>query len=146
MVYSRIINASKLNLGASHNIKTKAKELRKNMTETEKILWDHLRKRKQKGFYFRRQHPYNIYILDFYSLKANIAIEIDGKIHLGRKEYEADRTRFLESSGLKVLRFRNEDIESRIDWVIEAINRFLSNKLPPSQHFPLGGNGKGGKK
>ncbi len=156
MVYSKIIIESKQNLGASHNIKTKARELRKNMTATEKILWDHLRKRKQQGFYFRRQHPYNIYILDFYSLKANLAIEIDGPIHLARKDYDEDRTKFLESSGLKELRFRNEDIESKIDWVIEVINRSLSNnqllsqtfpegKGIPKKLFPLGGNGKGGK-
>ena len=156
MVYSRIINESKQNLGASHNIKTKAKGLRKQMTDTEKILWDHLRRRKQQGFYFRRQHPYNIYILDFYSLKANLAIEIDGPIHLARKDYDEDRTKFLESSGLKVLRFKNADIESDIESVIEVINRYLSNNQPillPSsrvdavltKHFPLGGNGKGGK-
>jgi very-short-patch-repair endonuclease len=156
MVHSRIINESKQNLGASHNIKTKAKELRKQMTDAEKILWDHLRKRKQQGFYFRRQHPYNIYILDFYSLKANLAIEIDGPIHLARKDYDEDRTKFLESSGLKVLRFKNEDIELKIDWVIEVINRYLSNnyslfqlfhsgEVVTKEPFPLGGNGKGGK-
>ena len=110
------------------------------MTEPEKILWDHLRKRKQKGFYFRRQHPYNIYILDFYSLKANLAIEIDGKIHLGRKDYDEDRTRFLESSGLQVLRFKNEEIESKIDWVIKVINRSLKNSKPHS-NLSLMGNG-----
>jgi len=126
------------------------------MTEPEKILWDHLRKRKQKGFYFRRQHPYNIYILDFYSLKANLAIEIDGKIHLGRKDYDEDRTRFLESSGLQVLRFKNEEIESKIDWVIKVINRSLRNCKPPSNLSlmgnesikslpPLGETGKGVK-
>jgi very-short-patch-repair endonuclease len=154
MVYSRIINSSKQNLGASHNIKTKAKELRKTMTFTEKILWDHLRKKQLQGFYFRRQHPYNIYIIDFYSLKANLAIEIDGEIHLGQKEYDKERTRFLESSGLKVIRFKNKDIESRIDWVIGVINRYLNETSPaalPSlkkegeeKLFPLGGNGKGG--
>ena len=120
MVYSRIVNESKQNLGASQNIKTKAKGLRKQMTDTGKILWNHLRKKKQQRFYFRRQHPYNIYILDFYSLKANLAIEIDGPIHLARKDYDEDRTRFLESSGLKVLRFKNEDIESNIEGYLRS--------------------------
>jgi very-short-patch-repair endonuclease len=87
-------------------------------------------------------------------LKANLAIEIDGPIHLARKDYDEDRTRFLESSGLKVLRFKNEEIEFKIDWVIEVINTQLNkiNHLPnlPSgegvwdKPFPLGGNGKGG--
>ncbi len=158
MVYSKRIVESKHNLGASHNIKSKAKELRSTMTDTEKILWNQLRKRKQHGFYFRRQHPYNIYILDFYSFEANLAIEVDGKIHLGQKGYDKERIRFLESSGLKVMRFKNEEIESRIDWVIDMINKALTSNLSPTfpsnemegkimeKPFPLGGNGKGGKK
>ncbi len=158
MVYSKRIVESKHNLGASHNIKSKAKELRRTMTDTEKILWNQLRKRKQHGFYFRRQHPYNIYILDFYSFEANLAIEVDGKIHLGQKGYDKERTRFLESSRLKVMHFTNKDVETRIDWVIQLINKYLSKSSPPSQPFykgeggvmekpfPPGGNGKGGKK
>ncbi len=71
------------------------------------------------GMHFRKQHPYNIYILDFFCFKANLAIEVEGKIHLKKMEYDKERTRFLESSGLKVLRFKNEDVEKRIDWVIE---------------------------
>jgi very-short-patch-repair endonuclease len=154
MVYSRRIVESKHNLGASHNIKNKAKELCGSMTDTEKILWNHLRKKKQHGFYFRRQHPYNIYILDFYCFKANLAIEIDGKIHLGQKGYDKERTKFLESSGLKVMRFKNEDIESKIDFVIEVINKHLGNNQPPVKPFterkesrkslsPVGETGKG---
>jgi very-short-patch-repair endonuclease len=125
MIYSRRINESKQNLGASYNIKSKARELRKSMTEAEEILWKHLRKRQVKGMHFRRQHPYNIYILDFYCFEANIAIEIDGDIHLKQKAYDEERTRFLESSGLKVVRFKNEDVELRIEWVIEVINKQL---------------------
>ena len=75
--------------------------------------------------HFRKQHPYNIYILDFFCFKANLAIEVEGKIHLKRKEYDKERTRFLESTGLKVLRFKNEDVEKRIDWVIEIIKKHL---------------------
>ncbi len=88
--------------------------------------------------YFRRQHPYGIYILDFYCFEANLAIEVDGKIHLSKKEYDDERTRFLESSGLRVLRFENSDIESRIDWVIKVINQYLMNCKPPSRPSPTG--------
>jgi very-short-patch-repair endonuclease len=130
MIYSKIINESKHNLGASFNIKQKSRELRKTMTETEKILWSKLWKKQQNGIYFRRQHPYNIYILDFYCFQANLVIEVDGPIHDMTIEYDSERTRFLESSGLKVLRFTNEDIESRIDWVLELINGYLISNPP----------------
>jgi len=129
MVHSSIITKGKQNLGASFNIKNKAKELRRNLTKTEKILWNHLRKKQQNGMYFRRQHPYGIYILDFYCFKANLAIEVDGDIHLYRKEYDEERTRYLESSGLRVLRFSNEEVEKRIEFVIDVINKYISTSF-----------------
>ena len=125
MIYSKRIVEGKQNLGASFSIKAKAQELRKNLTPQEKRLWDRIRRGQLNGMHFRKQHPYNIYILDFFCFKANLAIEVEGKIHLRRKEYDKERTRFLESSGLKVLHFRNEDIENRIDWVIEIIKKHL---------------------
>lgn len=121
MVYSKIIVEAKQNFGASGSIKSRARELRKTMTPAEKLLWDCLRKRQLNGMHFRKQHPYGIYILDFYCFKANLAIEIDGLIHLKRKAYDKERAEFLESSGLKVLRFKNKDIEKRIEWVIKEI-------------------------
>jgi len=129
MVHSSIITKGKQNLGASFNIKNKAKELRRNLTKTEKILWNHLRKKQQNGMYFRRQHPYGIYILDFYCFKANLAIEVDGDIHLYRKEYDEERTRYLESSGLRVLRFSNEEVEKQIEFVIDVINKYISTSF-----------------
>ena len=125
MVYSRRIIESTVNHGASRNIKTKAKVLRREMTEAEKVLWKHLRKGNQNGMYFRRQHPYGIYILDFYCFEANLVVEVDGKIHLKQKEYDLERTMYLEASGLIVMRFENEDINNRIEWVLELINTFL---------------------
>jgi len=91
MDYSRKVTEAKQNFGASLNIRSKAKDLRNNMTEAELILWDHIRKRKLNGMHFRRQHPYGIYILDFYCYEANLANEIDGPIHLDNQEYDLDR-------------------------------------------------------
>jgi very-short-patch-repair endonuclease len=139
MIYSKLINKSKHNLDANLSLKSKARELRKRMTEPERILWNHIRGRKQNGLYFRRQHPYGIYILDFYCFEANLVIEIDGMIHLSRHEYDIERTEYLESSGLKVLRFKNKDIENRIEWVLAEINAFTIIS-------PLGETGKGVKK
>ena len=154
MVYSRIIAEAKQNFGADLIIKSKARELRKNMPEQEETLWNFLRRR-QLGMHFRRQHPYGIYILDFYCFDANLAIEIDGMIHLKRHDYDEERTKYLESTGLKVIRFDNSDIENRIDWVLDKI-KFSLIALPPSRPsptgegvshspFPPGGNKKGGK-
>jgi very-short-patch-repair endonuclease len=128
MVYNRRIVEAKQNLGASYNIKFKALELRKKATPQERILWERLRRKQLNGMYFRRQHPYNIYILDFFCFEASLAIEIDGEIHQTRVEYDAERTRFLESSGLKIIRFTNNDIDHRLNWVIEEINNHLVNK------------------
>ena len=127
MIYSKRIVEGKQNLGASFNIKARARELRKDLTPQEKRLWDRIRRGQLNGMHFRKQHPYNIYILDFFCFKANLAIEVEGKIHLRRKEYDKERTRFLESTGLEVLHFRNEDIENRIDWVIEIIKKHLQD-------------------
>jgi very-short-patch-repair endonuclease len=106
-------------------IKAKAKELRKKPTRSEEILWSYIRRSKLKKMYFRRQHPYGIYILDFYCFEANLAIEVDGGIHLNQVEYDNERTKYLESSGLTVLRFNNEDIENNILLVIEEIKKYL---------------------
>jgi very-short-patch-repair endonuclease len=136
MIYSRIIVEAKQNLGASGNIMEKAKALRKNLTPSEKKLWNSIRKRQLNGLHFRRQHPYGIYILDFYCFKANLAIEIDGPIHLKKVKYDLERTKYIESSGLNVLHFKNDDIDNRMEWVL--------NKIKSSLIFsPLGETGKG---
>ncbi|MCX6335055.1 MAG: endonuclease domain-containing protein [Bacteroidia bacterium] len=125
MEIRKFINESRQSHGADLNIKSKAIDLRRNMTDAEKDLWKKLKGRRQRGMYFRRQHPYGIYILDFYCFKSGLAIELDGEIHLNRKVYDKERTEYLESSGLKVLRFKNEDITNRIDWVLSVIEMYL---------------------
>lgn len=142
MIYSRRVIEGKQNLGASNNIKSKARELRKNQTSPEKILWSRIKKKQLSELHFRRQHPYNIYILDFYCFEANLAIEIDGKIHLNKRAYDKERTRFLESSGLTVLRFKNEDVETRIEWVLERISEaILKNSTHSDIHKLKGADG-----
>jgi very-short-patch-repair endonuclease len=132
-----IVNRAKHSLYASMAIKSKARNLRKEMTEQEKALWSRIRGRKINGLYFRRQHPYGIYILDFFCFEANLVIEVDGLIHLSRREYDLERTKYIESSGLRLIRFTNTEIENKIDWVIEKIKESVDP-------FPLGGNKKGG--
>lgn len=137
MSYSKIITKAEHDFDASNAVKYKAKELRKNMTTQEKILWSFIRKRQLYGMHFRRQHPYGIYILDFYCFKANLVIEVDGMIHLKQHGYDMERTKYLIASGLTVMRFKNTDIENRIEWVINKIRYHLFD-LPLSRPSPKG--------
>ena len=129
MAFSRNINESKHLHGADLNTKSKARALRKSMTLAEKILWDKLRRRQLKGLFFRRQHPYGMYILDFFCHDANLAIEVDGEIHLNNISYDNERTEYLESTGLTVIRFSNIDIETRIDYVLDKIVNITKNRV-----------------
>jgi len=131
MTFLRIINKSKANHGADMNTKSKARELRKNMTDAEKLLWGKLKNKQLGGFHFRRQHPYGMYIIDFYCDKANLAVEIDGEIHKYRKQYDKEKDEYLINTGLKVLRFSNEEVKNDIESVLQKIQIFLKNKLLP---------------
>ena len=126
MIYSKIINESKQNHTADLNTKSKAIALRKNMTKAETTIWKRLRMNQIDGLHFRKQHPYGMYIIDFYCDKAMLAIEVDGEIHKNRTIYDDERTKYLESTGLKVIRFTNEDILNRIEWVISEIRKAIN--------------------
>ena len=123
MIYSRVINESKHNHNADLNTKGKAKVLRKNMTKAEKTLWKRLRMNQIDDMHFRKQHPYGMYVQDFYCDKEMLAIEVDGEIHITKYAYDNERTVYLESTGLKVIRFTNEDILNRLEWVISEIRK-----------------------
>ncbi|MCH5596506.1 endonuclease domain-containing protein [Niabella ginsengisoli] len=94
-------------------------------------------KTKPLGLRFRRQHPYAIYILDFYCHALKLAIEVDGSIHLKNdvKENDAQRQTLLESDGLKVLRFTNEEIEKHLEKVIATIEEYINNGMENSKNI-----------
>ena len=102
------------------NTRTRAIELRKELTPAEGKLWSRIRN-DQLGVNFRRQHAVGNYIPDFCSPKARLIIELDGSQHLEQEEYDTDRTRYLESQGYKVIRFWNNDVMNNIEGVILAI-------------------------
>ena len=110
-----------------------SKELRKNQTPAEKILWDKIRGNKVNGFKFRRQYAIGRYIADFYCCEARVAIEIDGEIHneIERKEYDQLRQEEIESRNIHVIRFSNEEIYKNIDYVLKRIVEVLA-PLPSS--------------
>jgi len=108
--------------GANPLVFELAKELRKNMTNAEMILWMHL-KAGIKGFKFRREHPIGIYIADFYCHKMKLIIEVDGSIHDKRemKQYDAERQLNLKKRGYETLRFSNSQITKNIESVLMEI-------------------------
>ena len=115
--------------GATRNTFEKAAGLRKNMTPAEKILWIELRNRRVFKARFRRQHPVDIFVLDFYCHEYKLAVEIYGEIHLRQEvaEYDDGRTHDLEQFGIKVLRFTNNDIFNNMPNVRSKILEEISN-------------------
>ena len=102
--------------GAKSSIFSKARNLRLNETEPERILWEHLGQNKLLGFRFKRQHPIAGYIVDFYCHKAKLVIEIDGESHQHQLEYDLNRTAVINEFDIKVIRFSNDDVRNRILW------------------------------
>jgi very-short-patch-repair endonuclease len=98
-----------------------ASKLRKTMTPAEKILWEELRSNKLTGAKFRRQHPIYNYIADFYCHKAKLVIEIDGVIHEKQKEYDISRDDDMNELGIKVIRFKNEEVMDNLGQVLKKI-------------------------
>ena len=118
--------------GANSRTLRAAGILRKNMTKAELILWKKLKDRGSFCSKFRRQHPVNIFIVDFYCHEYKLVIEIDGEIHNSkeRSEYDLGRTAELEKFGLHVIRFTNMEIISNIDWVMIQIHNILQELAP----------------
>jgi very-short-patch-repair endonuclease len=98
-----------------------AKTLRKNNTDVERLLWEHLKARQLEGVKFRRQQPIGRYIVDFVSFEKNIVIEIDGGQHSVGKDRDEERDNWLGVQGFKVLRFWNNEIIQNIEGVLEVI-------------------------
>lgn len=123
--------------GAERVIKDRAKRLRNKMTPSEVILWHNLRKKKLGGTIFRRQHPIKKFIVDFYCHQARLVVEIDGGIHdhVENQEYDGNRTFELEQLGLKVIRFKNEEVEKEINKVLTTLEGIIKERttLPKSQ-------------
>ncbi len=102
-----------------------AQQLRMNMTRQEKRLWyDYLSTCPAR---FRRQKQFGSYIVDFYCAKRKLVVEIDGSQHYEPEEQERDkeRTAYLESVGLRVIRFSNHDIDTHFSSVCEAIDAIM---------------------
>lgn len=106
----------------------RARQLRRNLTDTERFVWQRLRSRRFAGFKFRRQMPVGPYIVDFVCLSRRLILELDGGQHADQKEYDARRTSWLESQGFEVLRFWDHEVLQEWEAVEEAIWRRLEGR------------------
>jgi very-short-patch-repair endonuclease len=112
--------------GASPEIGARARQLRHAPTKAEDLLWNGLR-----GWNigkFRRQHPFERFILDFYCPAAKLCVEVDGDVHDEQVERDAARTEILNTHGIRVIRFRNEEVLGDMRSVLRRIEAVLKNR------------------
>jgi very-short-patch-repair endonuclease len=106
----------------------RAKQLRKNSTDAERMLWRALRSRQIGGHKFRRQQPLGLFIVDFVCLEARVVVEVDGGQHNEDEgpAYDQRRSQWLEKEGFRVIRFWNHEVLNQLDSVLDAISEALS--------------------
>ena len=120
-----------------------AKKNRQNQTKAEKLLWERLRDRKIQNLKFRRQHPIEGYIADFVCLEKKLVVEVDGGYHDEEDQRKTDefRTKTLQKNGYRLIRFANDDVIEKMNWVLEEIERALqaeSGSPSPLEREPEG--------
>ncbi len=103
--------------------KEKRRQLRQDITKAEKIIWEKIKNRQIENCKFRRQYSVDKFVIDFYSPILKLAIEIDGDSHFqdDAVEYDVARQVFIESVGIKFIRFTNEDVYRNLSGVLESI-------------------------
>lgn len=114
------------------------------MTDAERYLWKHLRRRQLAGYRFRRQMPIGSYVVDFVCLERRLIVEIDGGQHQEQQAYDGRRDKWLIEQGFRVLRFWNNEVFSQTEGVLMRILEVLQ-KVPPTPALPHKGGGSGGK-
>lgn len=102
-----------------------AKNLRTNSTDTERLLWQHLRGHRFYNVKFKRQQPIGEYIVDFICFKEQLIIELDGGQHTEQREYDESRSNWLRSQGFKIIRFWNNEVIENIEGVLMVIAKEL---------------------
>ncbi|OGI12338.1 MAG: hypothetical protein A2Y40_03450 [Candidatus Margulisbacteria bacterium GWF2_35_9] len=113
------------------------RHLRKEQTESEKIFWEIVRNRKVNGTKFNRQFPIKFkfnnhnrfFVADFYCHERKVVVEIDGSIHEKQKDYDKLREYIINILGIKVIRFKNNDIKNNISYIVEQLEIILNPPL-----------------
>ncbi|MHA4737829.1 endonuclease domain-containing protein [Dyadobacter sp. MSC1_007] len=113
--------------GAAPILFARARQFRENPTKAEQHLWEQL-SNKKLGVKFRRQHPLHLFIVDFYCHELKLVIEVDGGIHLvpENASYDQMRSELIGEFGIKVIRFRNEEVLFQTEKVLAAIREVIA--------------------
>jgi very-short-patch-repair endonuclease len=118
---------------------SRARDLRKNMSPPEVVLWAYLRGRKLKGLRFRRQHPLGEFIADFYCHEADLVVEIDSRFHVGdRRRRDAARDAWMRERGVEVLRLTASELATNLDAALAAIARAALGRIARGLRTPSG--------
>jgi very-short-patch-repair endonuclease len=124
-------------------LKGTARSLRSNPTDSEQRLWSRLRRKQILGVQFYRQRPIGRYVVDFYAPAVRVVVEVDGGQHFEPEHAERDRQRsgYLQTQGLEVLRFTDHEVLLELDAVVEAIFAAVETRRnPPQSPFFKGGS------
>jgi very-short-patch-repair endonuclease len=105
-----------------------ARRLRREMTDSERRLWTRLRRNQLNGLHFRRQHVLFGFIVDFYCIKAKLAVEVDGGVHLDQKQQDVIRDGILSSKGIEVFRVTNEQVDRSIEDAIKKVSELCDQR------------------
>ena len=125
----------------NQDLKQLARNLRKQGTLSEMVLWRHLRAYKMRGYQFMRQKPLGRYIVDFLCAQLLLIIEIDGESHADKEQHDTGRQKNLEAQGFTVLRFDDRAVKARTSSVVEAIHHWIEEwekQQPPHSPFSKG--------
>ena len=109
----------------------RARTLRRQSSDAERLLWQHLRARRRMGYKFRRQVVIQAYIVDFVCLESRLVIEANGGQHSNQVGYDARRTIRLEDMGYRVIRFWNQEVLGELEGVLEQIRAALIETPSP---------------
>jgi very-short-patch-repair endonuclease len=112
------------------DLKELARDLRKNMTLSEVLLWNQLKQKNMLGYDFDRQRPIGNYIVDFYCKELSLAIEIDGDTHIYKYEEDEIRQKALENLGIRFLRFEDIEVKKNISNVLRVIEDWIKKNKP----------------
>jgi very-short-patch-repair endonuclease len=107
--------------GTTRELEDAARTMRRQPTRPEEVLWGALQKKQVAGLRFRRQHPVDRFVLDFYCPSHKLVVEVDGGVHDEQAERDTERTKVLERYGYRVLRFRNEQVMRELPKVVQEI-------------------------
>jgi very-short-patch-repair endonuclease len=116
-------------MNSDHMI-ARGRQLRRDSTFPERLLWGQLRDRRCANLKFRRQQPFGPYVADFFCESPRVVVELDGRSHEGRQAYDAERQQYLERQGLKVIRFTNDAVLTNLSGVVEAIAAACGSPSP----------------